>query len=127
MNTAPKPLTIMFWPESAYGPTNQCIGLAAILRDRGHTIVFAAESSWAGKLAPFGFIEELVDLAEPAEGASARAPRLIEPPTFSAFGCAYNAPSPADPSHSVATATQVQPAFARIMPSSPNLRLMQDC
>ena len=41
----PTPLTIMFWPESAYGPTNQCIGLAAILRDRGHTIVFAAESS----------------------------------------------------------------------------------
>jgi MGT family glycosyltransferase len=63
------PLTIMFWPESAYGPTNQCIGLAAILRDRGHTIVFAAESSWAGKLEPFGFVEELVDLAEPASGA----------------------------------------------------------
>jgi MGT family glycosyltransferase len=69
MPTAPTPLTIMFWPESAYGPTNQCIGLAAILRDRGHRIVFAAESSWAGKLAPYGFIEELVDLAEPAEGA----------------------------------------------------------
>jgi MGT family glycosyltransferase len=63
-------LTIMFWPESAYGPTNQCIGLAAILRDRGHRIVFAAESSWAGKLAPLGFIEELVDLAEPADGAA---------------------------------------------------------
>jgi MGT family glycosyltransferase len=63
------PLTIMFWPESAYGPTNQCIGLAAILRDRGHTIVFAAESSWAGKLEPFGFVEELVDLAEPADDA----------------------------------------------------------
>ncbi|MBB3748458.1 MGT family glycosyltransferase [Mycolicibacterium sp. BK634] len=63
-------LTIMFWPESAYGPTNQCIGLAAILRDRGHRIVFAAESSWAGKLAPLGFVEELVDLAEPAEGAA---------------------------------------------------------
>jgi MGT family glycosyltransferase len=65
------PLTIMFWPESAYGPTNQCIGLAAILRDRGHTIVFAAESSWAGKLEPFGFVEELVDLAEPASGDDA--------------------------------------------------------
>ncbi|MGH3638195.1 MAG: nucleotide disphospho-sugar-binding domain-containing protein [Mycobacterium sp.] len=66
------PLTIMFWPESAYGPTNQCIGLAAILRDRGHTIVFAAESSWAGKLEPFGYLEELVDLAEPepADGAA---------------------------------------------------------
>lgn len=60
------PLTIMFWPESAYGPTNQCIGLASILRDRGHRIVFAAETSWAGKIAPLGFIEELVDLAEPA-------------------------------------------------------------
>ncbi|CAN5394209.1 glycosyltransferase [soil metagenome] len=65
----PQPLTIMFWPESAYGPTNQCIGLAAILRDRGHTIVFAAESSWAGKLAPFRFIEELVDLAAPEPDA----------------------------------------------------------
>lgn len=60
------PLTVMFWPESAYGPTNQCIGVAAKLRDRGHTIVFAAESSWAGKIERFGFIEELVDLAEPA-------------------------------------------------------------
>ena len=67
---ASEALTIMFWPESAYGPTNQCIGLAAILRERGHRIVFAAESSWAGKLAPFGFVEELVDLAEPAEGAA---------------------------------------------------------
>ena len=69
MATTPTPLTVMFWPESAYGPTNQCIGLAAILRDRGHTVVFAAESSWAGKLAPYGFVEELVDLAEPADGA----------------------------------------------------------
>ncbi|OBC15885.1 glycosyl transferase [Mycobacterium sp. 852013-50091_SCH5140682] len=62
-------LTIMFWPESAYGPTNQCIGIAAKLQERGHRIVFAAESSWVGKIARFGFIEELVDLAEPAEGA----------------------------------------------------------
>ncbi|KMO73528.1 glycosyltransferase [Mycolicibacterium obuense] len=67
---ASHPLTIMFWPESAYGPTNQCIGLASILRDRGHRIVFAAESSWAGKIAPFGFVEELVDLAEPSPDAA---------------------------------------------------------
>lgn len=63
-------LTIMFWPESAYGPTNQCIGVAAKLRERGHTIVFAAESSWAGKIEKYGFIEELVDLAEPAPEAA---------------------------------------------------------
>jgi len=64
---SPTPLTVMFWPESAYGPTNQCIGLASILRERGHTIVFTAESSWAGKLSPLGFVEELVDLAEPGD------------------------------------------------------------
>ena len=68
--TEQTPLTIMFWPESAYGPTNQCIGLASILRDRGHRIVFAAESSWAGRIAPVGVVEELVDLAAPADGAA---------------------------------------------------------
>ncbi|ANI42780.1 glycosyltransferase [Mycolicibacterium vaccae] len=74
MTESPKPLTIMFWPESAYGPTNQCIGVAAKLRERGHRIVFAAESSWAGKIERYGFIEELVDLAEPsAEDADADA------------------------------------------------------
>ncbi|MFW0153480.1 glycosyltransferase [Mycobacterium sp. smrl_JER01] len=67
MTAADTPLTIMFWPESAYGPTNQCIGVAAKLRERGHRIVFAAESSWAGRIARYGFIEELVDLAEPSQ------------------------------------------------------------
>ena len=40
------PLTFLFWPESAYGPTNQCIGIGKLLLDRGHRVVFAAESSW---------------------------------------------------------------------------------
>ncbi len=56
-------LTVLFMPESAYGPTNQCIGLAKVLLDQGHMVVFAAERSWAGKLAPYGFVEDLVDLA----------------------------------------------------------------
>lgn len=63
-------LTILFWPESAYGPTNQCIGIGKVLLDRGHRVVFAAESSWKGRLAPLGFEEELVDLAAPPEGDS---------------------------------------------------------
>lgn len=62
-------LTILFWPESAYGPTNQCIGIGKVLLERGHRVVFAAESSWKGRLAPLGFEEELVDLAPPAEDA----------------------------------------------------------
>lgn len=61
-------LTVLFLPESAYGPTNQCIGLGAVLRERGHRVVFASESSWAGRLSPLGFTERLVDLAPPPAG-----------------------------------------------------------
>jgi MGT family glycosyltransferase len=57
--------TFMFMPESAYGPTNNCIGIGNVLRQRGHRVVFAAEASWAGRLEPLGFVEDLVDLAPP--------------------------------------------------------------
>ena len=60
--------TFLFAPESAYGPTNNCIGIGRRLLERGHRVVFAAEASWAGRLAPLGFEEELIDLAEPAPG-----------------------------------------------------------
>jgi MGT family glycosyltransferase len=63
-------LTVLFMPESAYGPTNQCIGLGNVLLGRGHRVVFAAESSWRGRLEPFGFEEQLVDLAPPSEDAA---------------------------------------------------------
>jgi MGT family glycosyltransferase len=64
-------LTILFMPESAYGPTNNCIGIGSVLRARGYRVVFAAESSWRGRLEPLGFEEDLVDLAPPPEdGAS---------------------------------------------------------
>ena len=62
-----RPLTVLFMPESAYGPTNQCIGIGDILRRRGHRVVFAAEASWKGKLTALGFEEDLVDLAPPPE------------------------------------------------------------
>ncbi|MDH4112700.1 MAG: glycosyltransferase [Actinomycetota bacterium] len=61
-------LTIVFMPESAYGPTNNCVGIGKILERRGHRVVFAAEASWKGKLEPLGFVEDLVDLAPPPEG-----------------------------------------------------------
>jgi MGT family glycosyltransferase len=63
-----RPLTILFMPESAYGPTNQCIGLGDVLLRRGHRVAFAAEASWKGRLEALGFEEDLVDLAPPAEG-----------------------------------------------------------
>ena len=60
-----QPLTVLFMPESAYGPTNNCIGIGDVLRRRGHRVVFAAEASWSGRLEPLGFVEDLVDLAPP--------------------------------------------------------------
>jgi MGT family glycosyltransferase len=62
-----RPLTILFMPESAYGPTNQCIGLGDVLLRRGHRVVFAAEASWRGRLTALGFEEDLVDLSPPPE------------------------------------------------------------
>jgi MGT family glycosyltransferase len=58
-------LTFLFMPESAYGPTNNCVGIGNVLRSHGHRVVFAAEASWRGKLAPLGFEEDLVELAAP--------------------------------------------------------------
>ena len=60
-----QPLTVLFMPESAFGPTNNCIGIGDVLRRRGHRVVFAAEASWKGRLEPLGFVEDLVDLAPP--------------------------------------------------------------
>jgi MGT family glycosyltransferase len=61
-------LTVLFMPESAYGPTNNCVGIGRVLERRGHRVVFAAEASWKGMLEPLGFEEDLVDLAPPSEG-----------------------------------------------------------
>jgi MGT family glycosyltransferase len=62
-----RPLTVLFMPESAYGPTNNCVGIGSVLLQRGHRVVFAAEASWAGKLIPLGFEEDLVHLTPPAQ------------------------------------------------------------
>ncbi|HEX6401517.1 MAG TPA: nucleotide disphospho-sugar-binding domain-containing protein [Actinomycetota bacterium] len=61
-------LSVLFMPESAYGPTNNCIGIGKQLERRGHRVVFAAEASWQGRLEPLGFEEDLVDLAPPGDG-----------------------------------------------------------
>ena len=64
---ADQPLTVLFMPESAAGPTNNCVGIGDLLRRRGHRVVFAAEASWKGKLTSLGFEEDLVDLAPPKD------------------------------------------------------------
>lgn len=57
--------TIAFFPEGAYGPTNNCAGIGAVLRARGHRVVFIVEDSFAGTLEARGFEERLVRLGPP--------------------------------------------------------------
>jgi MGT family glycosyltransferase len=59
--------TIAFFPEGAYGPTNNCVGIGDILRARGHRVVFIVEESFAGALEAQGFEERLMRLSPPPE------------------------------------------------------------
>ena len=59
--------TIVFFPEGAFGPTNNCVGIGQVLRARGHRVVFVVEESFEGSLAAQGFEERLIRLGPPPE------------------------------------------------------------
>jgi len=59
--------TIVFFPEGAFGPTNNCVGIGNVLRSRGHRVVFIVEESFAGRLEAQGFEERLMRLGPPPE------------------------------------------------------------
>lgn len=59
--------TIAFFPEGAFGPTNNCAGIGAVLRRRGHRVVFIVEESFAGTLEAQGFEERTMRLGPPPE------------------------------------------------------------
>jgi MGT family glycosyltransferase len=59
--------TVVFFPEGAFGPTNNCVGIGEQLRDRGHRVVFIVEESFAGTLEARGFEEQLMRLGPPPE------------------------------------------------------------
>ena len=59
--------TIVFFPEGAYGPTNNCVGIGQVLQARGARVVFVIEESFAGTLEAQGFEEALMRLKPPAE------------------------------------------------------------
>src|SRR5918911_465423 len=59
--------TIVFFPEGAFGPTNNCVGIGDVLRRRGHRVVFILEESFAGTLETQGFEERLMRLSPPPE------------------------------------------------------------
>ena len=57
--------TVVFFPEGAFGPTNNCIGVGDVLRRRGHRVVFILEQSFKGTLEAKGFEERLMRLSPP--------------------------------------------------------------
>jgi MGT family glycosyltransferase len=57
--------TVVFFPEGAFGPTNNCVGIGQILRERGARVVFVVEESFAGTLEAQGFDEALMRLKPP--------------------------------------------------------------
>jgi MGT family glycosyltransferase len=59
--------TVLFFPEGAYGPTNNCVGIGQVLCERGHRVVFVIEESFAGSLEAQGFEERLMRLGPPSE------------------------------------------------------------
>ena len=63
--------TIVFFPEAAFGPSMNCVGIAQRLRERGHNAVFVVDSSFKGVFDRFGFPERLVAMSEPMDEAAA--------------------------------------------------------
>jgi MGT family glycosyltransferase len=59
--------TIVFFPEGAFGPTNNCVGIGNVLQARGHRVVFVVEESFAGTLEAKGFEEARMRLSAPPE------------------------------------------------------------
>src|SRR5258708_39336403 len=62
MTGDPTEKTFVFFPEGAFGPTNNCVGIGDVLRRRGHRVVFVIEESFKGTLEAQGFEERLMRL-----------------------------------------------------------------
>ncbi len=61
---------IVFFPElGAWGPTNNCVAIAEVLRERGHRAVFVVDASFEGMLHARGFEERVMRMAPPEENA----------------------------------------------------------
>ena len=60
-------MRVVFFPEGAFGPTNNCVGIGRVLLERGADVTFVVEESFTGTLEAQGFEEALMRLKPPAE------------------------------------------------------------
>ncbi len=59
--------TIAFFPEGAFGPALNSVGIAQACRDLGHRAVFICDPGFGGVFAGYGFEEFPVNMSEPME------------------------------------------------------------
>jgi MGT family glycosyltransferase len=55
--------TVVLFPEAAFGPALNCVGIAQVLRRQGHNPVFVCDKGFKGVFAGYGFDEYLVDMS----------------------------------------------------------------
>jgi MGT family glycosyltransferase len=55
--------TIVLYPEAAFGPALNCVGIAQRLRAKGHNPVFVCDRGFKGVFEKYGFEEHLVDMS----------------------------------------------------------------
>ena len=55
--------TIVLFPEAAFGPALNCVGIAQALRDMGHKPVFVCDRGFKGVFEKYGFPEYLVNMS----------------------------------------------------------------
>lgn len=55
--------TIVLFPEAAFGPALNCVGIAQQLRSMGHNPVFVCDKGFKGVFEKYGFEENLVDMS----------------------------------------------------------------
>jgi MGT family glycosyltransferase len=55
--------TIVLYPEAAFGPALNCVGIAQQLKAMGHNPVFVCDRSFKGQFEKYGFQENLVNMS----------------------------------------------------------------
>ncbi len=58
---------IAFFPEGAFGPALNSVGIAQACQAMGHRCVFLTDPGFAGVFADYGFEERIVNLSEPMD------------------------------------------------------------
>jgi MGT family glycosyltransferase len=58
-----KAKTIVLYPEAAFGPALNCVGIAQKLKALGHNPVFVCDRGFKGVFEKYGFEEHLVDMS----------------------------------------------------------------